>query len=434
MKLDTIPKLESFIADALLSSPHIPLGVNVVRLASVQDEEGITAMARSIVIRYTGSSVNIEQKMPVVITRSMTFEIIISAQSYLTESGHDYALQMCAGAYLSLNNHVPTRSGVQILTPFHLTKESFDGLTDSSHYVYTQQWEIEVQEINSMIALDPCVLRGNCSELFPNEHLATIMPGDILHGNEIFVPVRPPTVPGEDFNEDDCGVTEVGVDLYYKKGDGTELFLAEWDLYNLTSTGNFDQSGRFLICTARRKDNNNLEFEFFASNCEGRKVIQIGGYQPGFPIVGGGGASGGSGGGGPSGGSNATNPNWLGGMWNSPQGESGNPTESGGPEPFRATFHQKNGFGYVITPRATIYSDPTNEDSAKATVKYGVLFPVQLGAKLNYDGLDYTYIGGTSLGKAWIKDIDFNMLNPADYLPNINCEEIELDGALDECS
>ena len=78
MKIDTIPKIENYISDVLLSSPSIPLGVNVVRLAAVQDEEGITSMARSIVVRYTGSSVNIEQKIPVVITRTMTFEIIIS--------------------------------------------------------------------------------------------------------------------------------------------------------------------------------------------------------------------------------------------------------------------------------------------------------------------------------------------------------------------
>ena len=163
MRIDTIPKIETFLSDILLSSKHIPLGVNVVRLASVQDEEGITAMARSIVVRYTGSSVTIERKLPIVITRTMRFEIILSAQSYLTESGHDYALQMCAGSYLSLNNSTPTGAGVQILTPLHMVNESFDGLTDSSHYVYTQTWELEVQEINSMLSIDPCVMRGNCT-------------------------------------------------------------------------------------------------------------------------------------------------------------------------------------------------------------------------------------------------------------------------------
>ena len=102
MRLDTIPKIEQFIVDALLSSEQIPLGVNVMRLAAMEDDEGIARMARSIVIRYTGSNVNVENNVPVVLTRAMEFEIIHSAQSYLTESGHDYALKMCAGAYITL--------------------------------------------------------------------------------------------------------------------------------------------------------------------------------------------------------------------------------------------------------------------------------------------------------------------------------------------
>ena len=59
MKLDTITKIEQFLENILLSTEDIPLGVNVVRLAATQDEEGIARMAKSIVVRYTDSSVNI---------------------------------------------------------------------------------------------------------------------------------------------------------------------------------------------------------------------------------------------------------------------------------------------------------------------------------------------------------------------------------------
>ena len=41
MRLDTISRIEQFMTDALLSSPLIPLGVNVIRLAATEDEEGI---------------------------------------------------------------------------------------------------------------------------------------------------------------------------------------------------------------------------------------------------------------------------------------------------------------------------------------------------------------------------------------------------------
>ena len=95
------------MTDALLSSPQIPLGVNVIRLAATTDEEGIAALTRSIVVRYTGSTLTINQRQPLVIERTLRFELIHSSQSYLTESGHDGALQMCAGAYLSLNNTIP---------------------------------------------------------------------------------------------------------------------------------------------------------------------------------------------------------------------------------------------------------------------------------------------------------------------------------------
>ena len=81
MRTDTIPKIENFITDVLLSSKYIPLGVNVIRLAAVQDEEGVTSMTRSIAVRYVNSTINVEQKTPIVITRTMTFEVIISAQS-----------------------------------------------------------------------------------------------------------------------------------------------------------------------------------------------------------------------------------------------------------------------------------------------------------------------------------------------------------------
>lgn len=409
MRIDTIPKIENFLSDVLLSSKHIPLGVNVVRLASVQDEEGITAMARSIVVRYTGSTISMEQKLPVVIVRTLRFEIILSAQSYLTESGHDYAIQMCAGSYLSLNNQTPVAAGVQILTPLHLVNESFDGLTDSSHYVYTQTWELEVQEINSMISIDPCVMRGNCSFLFPRDSISTIVPGDVMYGNLLYQPVLPP-VAGQDYSPSQCGVEVEGPNLVYRhSATGNRIFLENYEDYVLTSTEQFDQSGQFLICNIRRKENGVVIREYFAYNCDGRKLIQVGGAQP-----------------------NLTS-NWLAGLSRSPADNVGNPSESGTPEPLPAKYYQKNGFGYVVVNRATIYIDPTNPDSTTATVRYGVVYPVQIGAELVVDGVKYVYVGGTPLGKAWIKDMDFQILDPSTYLPETICEDLPLEGALDEC-
>ena len=69
--------------DALLSSPQVPLGVNVLRLAATEDEEGIVKMGRTIVVRYSGSSLSVQSTEPLVTLRTMSFEITLSAQSYL---------------------------------------------------------------------------------------------------------------------------------------------------------------------------------------------------------------------------------------------------------------------------------------------------------------------------------------------------------------
>ena len=170
MRLDTISKIESFMTDGLLSSPQIPLGVNIVRLAGTSDEEGITALARSITVRYAGSSLSLEQTQPMSIYRRMSFEVTLAAQSYLTQTGHDYVTQMCAGSYNTLTNQVPANTGSQIIEAFHMTREDFQGISDSSHYVYTQVWELTVQEINPLIALDPCVATRKLFVLVPVKH------------------------------------------------------------------------------------------------------------------------------------------------------------------------------------------------------------------------------------------------------------------------
>jgi hypothetical protein len=435
MRTDTIPKIENFITDVLLSSKYIPLGVNVMRLAAVQDEEGMTAMARSIAIRYVNSTISVEQKTPIVITRTMTFEVIISAQSYLTESGHDYALQMCSGAYLSLNNQVPINAGVQILMPMCMKSESFDGLTDSSHYVYTQTWEIEVQEINSLVSLDPCVMRGNCSYLFPETSTMPIKPGDIIEGNDIYVPIRPPVIGGPGtpeggagggnnggeepppWNPEECGVIERDGDLYFEH-DPDRVFLENWEGYVLTSSGQFDTTGTLLICNIHKLEDGSYVGWFFAANCDGRKVIQIGGFQPGSRRQ-------------------------LGGLIRSEIGYVSNLDHSGPPEPFNAQIALRNGFGFVVSGRARIFTDPTNTDAPTSQVKYGMVFTTQVGTKLTVpagtgvnqteEDMTYSYIGGTRLGKAWINDLDFKNLDPETYLPEVICEDVSIEGPVDQC-
>tara|TARA_R110001592_G_scaffold87827_7_gene259160 strand:+ start:8133 stop:9383 length:1251 start_codon:yes stop_codon:yes gene_type:complete len=400
MRLDTISKIESFMTDSLLSSPQIPLGVNIVRLAGTSDEEGITALARSITVRYTGSSLSLEQTQPMSIYRRMSFEVTLAAQSYLTQTGHDYVTQMCAGSYNTLTNQVPANTGSQIIEAFHMTREDFQGISDSTHYVYTQIWELTVQEINPLIALDPCVARGNCSYLFPSNTISVVLPGDVLYKNILFSPIIPPSR-GDDFDPDLCGVVEDPVNsanLLYKYNPN-EVFLTDWAKYTLVSSDTFDESGRMLIVRIYDEDGTLFRTQYF-SNCDNRRLVQVAGAMP-------------------------NSANNLGGLWRSPVGALGNPQDSG-VEALPPVLVARNGFGFVSTVRAAIFADPTDVTAATVQVKYGALFPTQVGVKLIHEDVTYLYVGSTPLGKAWIREDQLNVLNPNDYLPALECEGPEI--------
>ena len=189
MRLDTITRIERFITDSLLSSVQIPLGVNVIRLADDSDTEGITAMTYSIVVRYTGSSAQLVREVPLTMRRTLSFEITHAAQSYLSQSGHDYAMQMCAGAHLTLNNSTPVNTGAAVVVPLYLSSEKFDGLSDSSHYIYTQSWECTVEEIFPSPPVDPCVLNEETVRTCSRRTLISeVLPGDVLSGNALYAP------------------------------------------------------------------------------------------------------------------------------------------------------------------------------------------------------------------------------------------------------
>lgn len=357
MRLDTITNIEQFMTDALLSSPQIPLGVNVIRLAATTDEEGIAALTRSIVVRYTGSTLTINQRQPLAIERTLRFELIHSSQSYLTESGHDGALQMCAGAYLSLNNTIPVRSGTQVIVPFSMSSETFDGLTDSSHYVYIQNWEVTVQEINPTISMNPCVLYGNCRELFESYIGGEILPGDVIHNeNQLWSPVLPPFA-GEDYDPMYCGVVVKGNDLCYKH-DPSQLFLNNWTDYKLVSTNTMDETGTFLIVNLHDSDDQFID-SYLYSNCDDRRFLGI-----------------------------------QSDLW---RGQFGKQHLKG-----------KNGLAWGnVWPKTEIYLDPTDPDGEKISVRYGYVMRIDLGVYLDVEGEKFYKVNSHLFTVGWVKEGEF---------------------------
>jgi hypothetical protein len=191
MELSTYSRMEQFLCDALIASPLIPIGVNVLRLADVIDREGVVSQTNNIVVRYTGASNTVKNRVPMVFERRLNFELNFSAQNYLTSSGHDFATQMLAGAFITINGSVPSGAYVEVLEPFVCTNERFTGLTDQSQYTYTQEWQVTIEEALPYVALDICVARGNCRQIFPALGVETKLPlGGILDETtgDIYVP------------------------------------------------------------------------------------------------------------------------------------------------------------------------------------------------------------------------------------------------------
>ena len=193
MKLYTISRCEQYMVDALIASPEIPLSVNILRLADAIDKEGVVQNTSNIVVRYVSSFFNVLTRVPLVYERALTFELNFSIQNYLTSSGHDFATQLLAGALNTLVNGVPGDSGVQVSESFTLQSENFTGITENSQYTYTQIWQITTSETVPYVALDPCVQRGDCSQIFPGRYTRTNLPlaGVIDDEGRIFVPAYP---------------------------------------------------------------------------------------------------------------------------------------------------------------------------------------------------------------------------------------------------
>jgi len=191
VQLNTISRIEQFICDALTASPLIPISVNVLRLADAIENEGVIQQTNNIVVRYTGATNVVKNRIPMVFERELMFELNFSCQNYLTSSGHDFATQLLAGAFSTINGSVPSGAHVQVIEAFVCTTERFTGLTNESQYTYTQEYRVTIEEALPYVALDPCVQRGDCRYLFPGLGVETRMPlGGVLDEatGDIYVP------------------------------------------------------------------------------------------------------------------------------------------------------------------------------------------------------------------------------------------------------
>lgn len=265
-----VTKLEQFIVDVLVSSPLVPIGVNVMRLADTIDKEGVVQSSSNIIVSYSGGSSNIKQREPLMFEKSYIFKVTFNCQDYLTTSAHDFALHLVDAASRSLTNQVPFVDGVQVIEPFYSSDETFEGITENSQYVYSQTWRILSEEIFTDTSLDPCVRRGNCKAIWPPQGVVgSIPPGAIVTGDGTLWEIAA---------ENDCGDIVTGTtyneagDLVLQADDSILIpceELASWTL----ETTNYVTSDGMLEVWLRDGDGNQVEQIFYTNT--GKKMARL---------------------------------------------------------------------------------------------------------------------------------------------------------------
>lgn len=281
MELSTIQRIEQFLCDSLIASPLIPLSVNVLRLADAAQNEGIVTQTNNIVVRYTGSTATVKNRVPLVYEEVMNFELNFSCQNYLSSSGHDFATQLLSGAKITLSGTSPSGAVVQVIEPFHCSSTQFTGLTPQSQYTYTQTYVVTVEEVLPYIALDPCVQRGDCRQIFPGQGVSATLPlagiVDPKTGN-IYVPWYPST------NElEEPFITALGVrwsDELASSGDWVyvcapdEVFIEDpinQPIY-LLSNDSFTEDGKLVVTVWDAETNEPITEVFYVNT--GKKIVR----------------------------------------------------------------------------------------------------------------------------------------------------------------
>ena len=379
MELQTITRIEQFMVDALIASPLIPISVNVLRLADAVDREGVVQQTNNIVVRYTGASNTVKNRVPMVFERRMRFECNFSAQNYLTSSGHDFATQLLAGAFITLNGSVPSGAYVQVLEPFVCENERFTGLTEESQYTYTQEYQVTIEEALPYVALDPCVARGDCRQLFPGLGVETRLPlGGVLDetSGDIYVPAY--TCDGEPAEDYDACYGIKWSNELTQSGDW--VFICDPDcvfiedplgqpIY-LLSNRNYTEDGRLVVTVFDAETDEPLREVFYCNT--GKKLAR-------YAIE----------------------------LWN-------NTVTKGGSIGFNASkdsswFQGMNvgEFAVVTGGYQFLYVDPLNPDAPKLSIDGGVLIGVQRDVFIQTPKGRFYFVGQSPQGKGWLLEGTF---------------------------
>ena len=379
MELSTYTRIEQFICDALIASPLIPISVNVLRLADAIENEGVVQQTNNIVVRYTGATNQVKNRIPMVFTRELSFELNFSCQNYLTSSGHDFATQLLAGAFITLNGSVPSGAYVQVLEPFVCATERFTGLTENSQYAYTQEYRVTIEEALPYVALDPCVQRGDCRQLFPGLGVETRLPlGGVLDeaSGDIYVPAYEcDGEPAEDY--DACygvrwsnEVTQSGDWVFICDPDCVFIEDPLGSPIYLLSNNNYTEDGKLVVTVFDANTKEPLREVFYCNT--GKKLAR-------YALE----------------------------LWNNTV-EKGGAIGSGAVKD-SSWFQSMNvgDFAVVTGGYQFLYLDPLNPDAQMLSVDGGVLIGVQREVFIQTPKGRFYFVGQSPQGKGWMLEGTF---------------------------
>lgn len=359
----------------------IPIGVNVLRLADAIENEGVVQQTNNIVVRYTGATNTVKNRIPMVFERRLDFELNFSAQNYLTSSGHDFATQMLAGAFMTLNGSVPSGAYVQTIEGFVCTSERFTGLTDESQYTYTQNYQVTIEEALPYVALDPCVQRGDCRQLFPGLGVETKLPlGGVLDeaSGNIYVPAyacngQPP----EDY--DACYGVRWSNELTQ---DGNWVFICDPDcvfledplgqpIY-LLSNNNYTEDDRLVVTVFDATTNEPIREVFYCNT--GKKLAR-------YAIE----------------------------LWTDTINKVGSVSSKARKDSSWSQSVAWGEFAVVKGGFQFLYTDPLNPDGKQLYLDGGVLIGVMPETFIQTPKGRFYYVGQSPVGKGWILDGTFEL-------------------------
>ena len=367
------------MCDALIASPLIPISVNVLRLADAIDSEGVVSQTNNIVVRYTGANNVVKNRIPMVFERKLSFELNFSCQNYLTSSGHDFATQLLAGAFMTLNGSVPSGAYVQVLEPFVCTNERFTGITEQSQYTYTQEYQVIIEEALPYVALDPCVQRGDCRQLFPGLGVETSLPlGGVLDeaSGDIYVPAytcggQPP----EDY--DACygvrwsnEVTQSGNWVFICDPDCVFLEDPLGQPIYLLSNNSYTEDGKLVVTVFDAETKEPLREVFYCNT--GKKLAR-------YALE----------------------------LWNNTVVKGG--TIGAGAVKDASWFQSMNvgEFAVVTGGYQFLYIDPLNPDAPMLSLDGGVLIGVQRSVFIQTPKGRFYFVGQSPQGKGWMLEGTF---------------------------